>query len=261
MGFFMKKKIWVILFSFFIYCTTISFAHTQTLGSENQAGDVWIEPVTGMEFVWVPGGCFMMGSYSGNLNEMPVHKVCLDGFWIGKYEVTQEQWTKVMGNNPSEFQNCGKGCPVESVSWFGCQMFIEKIGDGFSLPTEAQWEYAARSGGKNEIYSGGNDIEKVAWYSDNSGPTTHAVGTKAPNGLGIYDMSGNVWEWCQDWKGNYSFGEKDNPIGPLWGTYRVIRGGGWYSMPSWVRTTDRGRHEPEFSYLILGFRLVRQKIE
>jgi formylglycine-generating enzyme required for sulfatase activity len=176
---------------------------------------------------------------------------------MGKNEVTQAQWKKVMGNNPSEFKNGGENCPVEKVSWNECQIFIKKLGNSFSLPTEAQWEYAARSGGKDENYSGSNDIDRVAWYSGNSGMTTHAVGTKAPNGLGIYDMSGNVWEWCQDWKGNYPSKEVTNPIGPAAGSYRVIRGGGWYGTPAWVQSTDRGRYEPEFSYLILGFRLVR----
>jgi formylglycine-generating enzyme required for sulfatase activity len=237
-------------------CTILVSADTHD--PANKAGDIWIEPVTGMEFVWVPGGCFMMGSTSGEACERPVHKVCLDGFWIGRYEVTQKQWMTVMKDNPAEFKKCGEDCPVETVSWYDCQAFIKKLGNRFSLPTEAQWEYAARSGGKDEIYSGGNDIDKVAWFSDNTKTRTHIVGTKAPNGLGIYDMSGNVWEWCRDWRGKYTSNAERNPKGPVSGSYRVIRGGACYSMPSWVRTTNRGRFYPEFSYLLTGFRLVRQ---
>jgi len=234
-----------------------TFTLAEDSGSANMAGDVWIEPKTGMAFIWVPGGYFMMGSNSGEASEQPIHKVYLDGFWIGKHEVTQGQWKKIMANNPSEFKNCGDDCPVESVSWFSCQNFIKKIGNNFSLPTEAQWEYAARSGGKNELYSGGNDLDRFAWYTKNSKMKTHKVGIKAPNGLGICDMSGNVWEWCEDWRGHYIAGETRNPQGPDSGSYRVTRGGAWYSNPSWVRTTNRGRFYPEFKYLLIGFRLVR----
>ncbi len=198
-----------------------------------------------------------MGSDSGEPVEKPVHNVCLDGFWMGTYEVTQGQWKKVMGTNHSEFKDCGEDCPIESVSWNDCQAFIKKLGGKLSLPTEAQWEYAARSRGGDEIYSGSNDVDQVAWYSSNSGMKPHRVGIKAPNSLGIFDMSGNVWEWCQDWRGGYPSVEVKNPTGPSSGSFRVTRGGGWYSIPSWVRSTDRSRHEQEFCYLILGFRLVR----
>lgn len=254
----MKRLILATLSFTFVYFITINLVFADESPSNAKAGDIWIEPVTGMEFVWVPGGCFMMGSQSGESCEMPVHNVCLDGFLIGKYEVTQEQWIKIMGDNPSEFKNCGGNCPVESVSWYDCQAFIKKLGGKFSLPTEAQWEYAARSGGRNEIYSGGKDIEQVAWYSKNAKTKTQQVGTKASNGLGIFDMSGNVWEWCQDWRGSYLSNEVKNPTGPSAGSYRVIRGGACYGMPSWVRTTNRGRFYPEFRYLLTGFRLVYQ---
>ncbi len=187
---------------------------------------------------------------------MPVHKVCLDGFWMGKYEVTQEQWVKVIGKNPSEFKKCGGNCPVESVTWYACQAFTKKLGYKFSLPSEAQWEYAARSGGRDEIYSGSNDADRVAWYSETTKTKTHPVGAKDPNGLGIYDMSGNVWEWCQDWRGSYLPNEVKNPKGPSSGAYRVIRGGASLGLRSWVRTTNRGRFYPDFGYLLNGFRLV-----
>ena len=137
-----------------------------------------------MEFVWVPGGCYRMGSNSGEDDEQPVHEVCVDGFWLGKYEVTQAEWQRVMGNNPSHFK--GDRNPVEIVSWDDAQEFIKRLnakGNGtFRLPTEAEWEYAARSGGKDEKYAGGNDVDRVAWYKSNSGGKTHPVGTKAPNG-------------------------------------------------------------------------------
>lgn len=254
----MKRSIIVALSFIFVYFINGNLVFSGESDASAEAGDTWIEPITGMVFVWVPGGCFMMGNRSGDPCEMPVHQVCLDGFWIGKHEVTQAQWTKLMGDNPSEFKKCGGNCPVESVSWYDCQAFIKKLGDTYSLPTEAQWEYAARSGGKNEIYAGGKDIDRVAWYSENTKTKTQPVGTKAPNGLGIFDMSGNVWEWCQDWRGNYLPNDVKNPVGPSSGSYRVIRGGACYSMASWVRTTNRGRFYPEFRYLLTGFRLVRQ---
>ncbi|MDP2279759.1 MAG: SUMF1/EgtB/PvdO family nonheme iron enzyme, partial [Nitrospirota bacterium] len=189
-----------------------------------------IDPATGMEIVFVKGGCFQMGDTfgDGESDEKPVHEVCVDDYYIGKYEVTQGQWKAIMGNNPSHFKDCGDNCPVEQVSWNDVQEFIQKLNEknnppsppftkggkgGFRLPTEAEWEYAARSGGKSERYSGGNDIDSVAWYNKNSGGKTHPVGTKQPNGLGIYDMSGNVWEWVNDWYDEFYYknSPKNNP--------------------------------------------------
>ena len=152
------------------------------------------------------------------------------GFWIGKYTVTQGQWQKVMGNNPSGFKK-GDNYPVETVSWDDAKEFIRKLngksGYTFRLPTEAEWEYAARSGGKAEKYAGGNDIDAVAWYVANSGRSTHPVGTKAPNGLGIYDMSGNVWQWCEDKYDAeaYKKHQRNNPISSSGGSLKVLRGG------------------------------------
>ena len=228
-------------------------------------GDTFIDSVTGIEFVWVPDGSFEMGSSSGETgrysDEGPVHKVELDGFWIGKYEVTQGQWRKFMGNNPSRFKK-GDNYPVEQVSWDDCQSFVRKLkaqsGKDFRLPTEAEWEYAARSGGRDERYSGGNDIDRVAWYSSNSGGSTHAVGGKAVNGLGLYDMSGNVWEWCSDWydKNYYNKSPEQNPQGPGSGSDRVSRGGSWSNDPRRVRTAFRSRRGPSCRSSFLGFRLV-----
>jgi|GEM_PF-555864 len=223
---------------------------------------IFTDPVTNMEFVWVPGGCFQMGSNDGDSDEKPVHKVCVDGFWIGKYEVTQGQWQRLMGNNPSHFKK-GDDYPVEKVYWNDVQKFIRKLnshGNGnFRLPTEAEWEYACRSGGKNEKYSGGEDVDRVAWYMSNSVSSTHRVGTKAPNGLGLYDMSGNVWEWCQHWYGKdyYSQSPRNNPQGPSGGSWRVFRGGSWSGGPRYVRCALRNGRDPGIRRDDLGFRLVR----
>ncbi|MGE4297131.1 MAG: formylglycine-generating enzyme family protein [Desulfovibrionaceae bacterium] len=226
-------------------------------------GKTWTEPTTGMEFVWVPGGCFQMGSNNGDSNEKPVHEVCVDGFWLGKCEVTQAEWNMVMDNNPSRFKDYSK--PVEGVSWIDAQEFIRRLNGkgkgGFRLPTEAEWEYAARSGGKAETYAGGEDVSRVAWYNDtNRRSKTYSVGCKAPNGLGLYDMSGNVWEWCQDWYGDgyYANSPRSNPAGPGGGSTRVIRGGGW-SCLFWdsVRTTIRCGQALSHVSDDLGFRLLR----
>ena len=224
-------------------------------------GKTWKESLTGMQFVWVPGGCFQMGSNEGDDDEKPVHEVCVDGFWIGKYEVTQDQWKRIMGNNPSHFKK-GDDYPVEQVSWEDVQEFIKVLNRKthlqFRLPTEAEWEYAARSGGKQERYAGGNDVDHVAWYDGNSSDHTHRVGTKAPNGLGIYDMSGNVWEWCQDWYGEDYYGRspRQNPQGPSSGSHRVNRGGSWNSIPWFVRASYRYRYRPGNRDCDLGFRLA-----
>lgn len=224
-------------------------------------GKTWTDPTTGMEFVWVPRGCYQMGSNSGDDDEKPVHEVCVDGFWMGKYEVTQAEWKRVMGSNPAYFK--GERNPVEQVSWNDTQKFIKRLnakGNGiFRLPTEAEWEYAARSGGKNEEYAGGNDVDRVAWYRSNSGKKTHSVGDKAPNGLGLYDMSGNVWEWCQDWynKSAYSKHSRNNPIYSGGGDVRVMRGGSLVNVPGYVRSANRSWFNPDYGDNGIGFRLLR----
>ena len=217
------------------------------------------------EMVYVEGGSFDMGATTeqgsdAENDEKPVHRVTLSGYYIGRCEVTQELWEAVMGSNPSYFN--GAQNPVENVSWNDCQNFIKKLnsltGRTFRLPTEAEWEYAARGGNKSlhYKYSGSGNIGDVAWYSSNSGDKTHAVGTKTANELGIYDMSGNVWEWCSDWKGGYSAGAQTNPQGPSSGSYRVLRGGSWYDYARNCRVSNRSSYDPSISGSIRGLRLV-----
>jgi sulfatase modifying factor 1 len=228
----------------------------------------WHDSLTGMEFIFVKGGCFEMGDAFGDGYdiERPVHTVCVDGFWVGKYEVTQEQWEKVMGNNPSLFQNGGH-YPVENVKWEDAQEFIRQLnqmtGKRYRLPTEAEWEYAARSGGKKEKWAGTSresELGEYAWYLINADRRTHPVGQKRPNGLGLCDMSGNVWEWVQDWydKDYYKSSPTDNPKGPgQLTTYRVIRGGCWNDIPRNIRASSRsGAVGPRSRNPFIGFRLV-----
>jgi formylglycine-generating enzyme required for sulfatase activity len=198
------------------------------------------EPSTGMEFVFVPGGHYQMGDLYGDglETELPVHTVHLDNFYMGKYPVTQAQWERLMKDNPSRFKKDDR--PVEQVNWYDIQEFIKRLSRfhggkyRFFLPSEAQWEFAARSGGKEEKYAGSDIPEPVAWYDDNSDGHTRPVGEKLPNGLGLFDMSGNVWEWCRDAYVNdaYHFHPKNNPLVGEEGPDRVIRGGSW-NMNAW----------------------------
>ncbi|MDY3216477.1 MAG: bifunctional serine/threonine-protein kinase/formylglycine-generating enzyme family protein [Sodaliphilus sp.] len=220
------------------------------------------------DMVWVEGGTFRMGATSEQGSgafdcEKPVHSVTLSGYYIGKTEVTQALWKAVMVSNPSKF--IGDNLPVESVSWDDCQEFIRKLnsltGQNFRLPTEAEWEFACRGGNNSRgyIFSGSNYIDNVAWYDGNygnSGGKTHPVATKLPNELGIYDMTGNVWEWCSDWYGTkYSSGAQTNPKGPYDGSYRVSRGGSWIDYAGSCRSSFRGRDSPGDRNKYLGLRL------
>ena len=218
-----------------------------------------------IEMVKVEGGTFMMGATSEmknpNSNEKPVHQVTLtNDYYMGKYEVTQALWQAVMGSNPSEYK--GDNLPVETVSWNDCQKFISKLnsltGRMFRLPTEAEWEYAARGGKESRgyQYSGSSNISDVAWYDENSGSKTHPVGTKQANELGIYDMTGNVWEWCSDWYSSYSSSSQTNPTGSDSGSARVSRGGGWNCNASYCRLSVRFYYTPDFRLDILGLRLA-----
>ena len=211
--------------------------------------------------VYVNGGTFQMGTMY--VYEKPVHSVTLSSYYIGQTEVTQALWKAVMGSNPSNFK--GDNLPVEQVSWKDCQKFIKKLnqltGEHFRLPTEAEWEFAAKGGrqSKGYTYSGSNNLYDVAWYTDNSGNKTHPVGYKQPNELGIYDMSGNVWEWCQDWFGFYSSSAQTNPTGPTSGYGRIIRGGCCFNDDAtYCRTANRNSNlEPSVTSSHVGLRLAR----
>ncbi|MDD4847638.1 MAG: formylglycine-generating enzyme family protein [Bacteroidales bacterium] len=220
------------------------------------------------EMIYVKGGTFTMGCTSEQgsdceSDEKPAHQVTLTDYYIGKFEVTQELWRAVMGSDPSElyFKGCDE-CPVENVSWNDIQVFLLKLnvktGKRFRLPTEAEWEYAARGGNKSNgyKYSGSNTIGNVGWYTDNSGSKTHPVGQKTPNELGIYDMSGNVWEWCQDWYGDYSSNSQTNPTGPSSGSYRVLRGGSWGDDARDCRVSYRNIGAPGNRNSSRGFRVL-----
>ena len=209
----------------------------------------------------VYAGTFTMGSNNDNADEYPEHLVSLSSFSIGETEVTQELWQAVMGSNPSNFK--GSKLPVECVSWDDCQIFITKLneltGTTFRLPTEAEWEFAARGGNKSVgyIYSGSNTADYVAWYGAISSSKTHDVASKKANELGLYDMSGNVLEWCQDWYDSYNSISQDNPTGPSYGTKRVCRGGSWVGGDVDCRVSCRNKANPTSKYSTLGLRLVR----
>lgn len=215
--------------------------------------------------VFVEGGSFMMGDMNGNADEKPLRNVTVSSFEIGKYEVTQGQWMAVMGTNPSFYKGCIE-CPVENISWNEIQHFIQKLnkmtGKYYRLPTEAEWEYAARGGAKKQghKYAGSNEPQHIAWYNSNA-YRTQRVGLKQANQLGIYDMTGNVWEWCHDWydPNYYAYGPRNNPFGPPQGEERVGRGGSFSNDPQRLRNTNRMSGGPDERNLYLGFRLVNAR--
>ena len=250
--------------------STASTSGTNVLSSSSSSpsGNTITIPVKNgisIEMVKVEAGSFNMGAtpemQAPYEVEKPVHRVTLtNNYYIGKYEVTQALWQAVMGSNPSYFK--GDDLPVEQVSWNDCQDFISKLnamtGKRFRLPSEAEWEYAARGGKKSRgyQYSGSNTLGDVAWYEGNSGSKTHAVGTKQPNELGIYDMTGNVYEWCQDWYGSSSSSPQTNPIGAVSGSSRVDRGGSWFFTAKHCRSSYRFNLTPGYRLNFLGLRLV-----
>ena len=248
--------------------TSSSSANTLSSSASSLSGNALTIPVKNgisIEMVKVEAGSFNMGATPEMINpdtdEKPVHRVTLtNDYYIGKYEVTQALWQAVMGSNPSHFK--GDDLPVEQVSWNDCQDFISKLnamtGKRFRLPSEAEWEYAARGGKKSRgyQYSGSNTLGDVAWYEGNSGSKTHAVGTKQPNELGIYDMTGNVWEWCQDWYGSYSSSPQTNPTGAVRGSFRVGRGGSWYHSARNCRSSYHDFDTPVSRGNYLGLRLI-----
>jgi formylglycine-generating enzyme required for sulfatase activity len=231
-------------------------------------------------YVAIPAGEFMMGSPSGEegrSSDEKQHRVRITrGFYLKATEVTQGEWEALMGSNPSYFKDCGKSCPVENVSWTDAVSYLNKLSDrerlprcydgndrfvglsckGYRLPTEAEWEYAARAGTTGARYG---DVDAVAWYDGNSGSTTHPVGQKRPNAWGLYDMLGNVWEWTNDWYGDYPGGTVSDPVGPASGESRVNRGGNWGLDAQVGRAADRGGYAADVRDDLLGFRPLRAR--
>ncbi|MBF0426980.1 MAG: SUMF1/EgtB/PvdO family nonheme iron enzyme [Magnetococcales bacterium] len=240
-------------------------------GGPPATGGTWREPRTGMTFVRVPGGCYRMGStHSGG--EGVGRTVCVDEFWFGRYEVTRSEWEGIMGSVQREGpvpvvdrqqSRHDPREPIDNVSWNDVQQYIARLGQAtgarFRLPTEAEWEYACRSGGRDQLYCGGDQADDLAWVDHNSQGRVHSVGSKAPNALGLYDMSGNVWEWVADWYAPELTApdRARNPIGPEQGDGRVLRGGSWLSGAQYARATQRYHFPPDRRYNLLGFRLVR----
>lgn len=226
------------------------------------------EPATGIKFVYIPGGHFKMGDIhnEGLPDEKPVHDVKLDGFYMAVYPVVQKQWLQIIAANPSSFK--GQDLPVEQVTWDAARQFVEKLtsisdsGFRFDLPTEAQWEYAARSGGRSQLWAGDGPVEQLAWIADNSQGCTQPVGGKQPNALGLYDMSGNVWEWClDDYRSDaYEHHGLDNPVILEGGREKVLRGGAWH-LDAWsARCARRFSLDAELTGPGVGLRIVALKI-
>lgn len=251
-----------------------SEAHPAALSSPrtNEALTIDLGSDAKLELLWIPPGEFMMGSLADEAgrheNEGPQHRVRISkGFWMGKYVVTQGQWELIMGNNPSYFRSAGSNAPVEYVSWNECQVFLQKLNQRpdtsghpirARLPTEAEWEYACRAGTTTRYGTGDEaaDCDRAGWSAGNSGRTTHPVGEKQANAWGLFDMHGNVWEWCQDWYGDYAAEAATDPAGPATGACRVVRGGAWTYSAGDCRSAYRGNSVPEGAGWVSGFRVV-----
>ncbi len=253
------------------------YSATDSELSQRSAGDLQIIMLprdVPLEMLWIPPGHFMMGRYPGEQDsldsEMPQHEVTIaEGFWIGKYEITQAQWKAVMGNNPSDFK--GDNRPVEQVSWndiCSSDGYLEKLnevnaGHKFRLPSEAEWEYAYRAGTTTRFYWGDDpdytEINDYAWNADNSDEKIHDVGLKLPNAWGLHDMAGNAWEWCEDyWHINYDGAPNDGSawVDNPWDMLRLLRGGSWRGNPSRCRAANHGDFDPDGRDRSIGFRVV-----
>ena len=269
-----KRGFWNTFF-WVIFCGGLGIILVELKNSYDLHQQISLEVRLGAgNMAFIPGGTFTMGCTSEQgsdceSDEKPAHQVTVSDFYIGKYEVTQKEWREVMGSNPSHFKECDD-CPVEQVSWKDIQVFLaklnektgrrkfNKIGKGYRLPTEAEWEYAARGGlsSRGYKYAGSNSLVEVAWYEGNAWDKTHPVGQKKANELGLYDMSGNVYEWCSDWYGNYPSTAQTNPKGSSTGTTRVLRGGSWNNITGYCRSANRISDIPVNRYDRVGFRLV-----
>ncbi|MBQ8226370.1 MAG: formylglycine-generating enzyme family protein [Bacteroidaceae bacterium] len=251
---------------------SVTFSVISEPGTGGSASEPKVYTVNGVSFKMIPveGGAFIMGATAEQgtdvcENEEPTHPVRLSSYAIGETEVTQELWKAVMGTNPSYFS--GNQLPVEQVSWNDCQTFITKLnqltGANFRLPTEAEWEFAARGGNKSlgYRYAGSNIIRAVAWFENNSISKSHAVAQKQPNELGLYDMSGNVNEWCQDWYGLYGSAAQTDPTGPVTGSDRVMRGGDNASAASFCRLSYRLSYDPACRTGLIGLRLALPNLQ
>ncbi len=245
-----------------------SLLFLMTGAAGNQVPDTAISSAITVEhpvLVQVDGGTFTMGSNRGVADEKPPHTVTLSDFMIGKYEVTQQEWRSVMGDDHAFFHHDCDSCPADNVSYIRIMEYFTKLnlatGGNYRLPSEAEWEYAARGGNlsRGYRYSGSNHADSVAWKPGNAGNSSHPVGLKKPNELGIHDMSGNVWEWCADFyqPDYYRYSIRENPRGPLTGTHYVIRGGSWYFDSTGLQVTDRDKSTPEVRYGYVGFRICR----
>jgi formylglycine-generating enzyme required for sulfatase activity len=270
---YLARVIFFGILSFIFLSTASAFDIDKNFGPpKKKKPEAKIAP---LEMVFIEGGCFDMGDSfgDGGPDERPVHEVCVDDYYLGTHEVTQGEWEKIMGSIPSAFRFCGKNCPIDLVTWETAHIFIKKLnnktGLKYRLPTEAEWEYAAKSGGKKEKWAGTSrrlEFEDYAWFKGNNygteRMTINPVGQKKPNALGLYDMSGNVWEWVLDRYGEDYYSKTSqklnrNPEGPSEGIYRVYRGGSWSNGPHLLRTSYRSYARPEYRDGSLGFRLAR----
>lgn len=235
-------------------------SHTETIRQK-----LWSDPETGITLAFVPGGCFSMGNTHGESNEQPPHEVCLDPFWMGIHEITQRQWRQVIGWLPEQSIRSDH-LPVGNVSWSDVEKFVQAInkrsGIQFRLPTEAQWEFACTGGGIDQDNCGKGPLKEVAWVEENANNQPHPPGELAPNRFGLFDMTGNLWEWAADWYSAdyYRTAPRQNPTGPTVGLSRVFRGGGWLSPENSSFATMRHDMEPNRSYQLLGFRLSAPRV-
>jgi len=232
---------------------TSEFKGFDFIGKNDQGFKEYRHKQSDMIFVLIPAGAFIMGVNDGRhfKDTNPIHPVKIGRFLMAKYQVTQGVWLKIMNNNPSEFTKSDKH-PVERVSWESCQEFCQKT--GLQLPTEAEWEYAYRAGTVTQYYWGDIKNKDYMWYQENSTESTQPVGQKTPNNFGLYDMAGNIWEWCQDWYGEYPYTEQTNPVGPSQGELRVMRGGCWFSFSYNCRAANRFGAKPGKIMNLNGFR-------